>query len=352
MSELRFVLSGPGLIGRKHAELIAASPQAKLVAVVAPDNPLNNEFCETNAVPLFQDLDVAINVSGADAVILSSPNAFHHEQAQICIENRTPVLVEKPLTDDLKTAELLAIAAEQSGVPILVGHHRTYSPLLEVARNFITSDFFGTPVSVQGSALFYKPDHYFLDGPWRTMRGGGPILINMIHEVGILRFLFGEIASVTAKLSSATRGFEVEDSAAITFAFESGALGSFILSDASASNKSWEMTAGENPAYPFYPHENCYHFSGTKGSLDFPSMRFCTYEGQAEQSWWSEFKEGRLTVERQDPLARQLQHFINVVNGLEEPKVSARDGFKNMVVLEAIIKAASTGRETQIRQVR
>lgn len=268
-----------------------------------------------------------------------------------CIARGVPVLVEKPLTDRLDSAARLAAVSEASGVPVLVGHHRSYSPLLQVARRFLASDDFGTPVSVQGSALFYKPAAYFDDGPWRARRGGGPILINMIHEIGILRLLFGEIGSVTARLSSATRGFEVEDSAAMTFAFENGAVGAFVLSDVSASSKSWEMTAGENPAYPFFPDQDCYHFAGTTGSLDFPSMRFRTYRRRSERSWWSAFEEGRLDVTRCDPLETQLAHFIDVLRGRAVPRVSARDGYLNMVVLDAILAAGREGRETRVAPV-
>ncbi|WP_037373556.1 Gfo/Idh/MocA family protein [Sediminimonas qiaohouensis] len=349
--ELDFILSGPGLIGKKHAALIDAHPDARLSAVVAPDRPQNRGFSDTHGVPLFQDLDSALDAVDCGAAIVSSPNEFHYDQAMCCVERNIPVLIEKPLTDQLRTAAALADAAEARSVPVLVGHHRTYSPLLEIAQNFLKSEAFGNPVAVQGSALFYKPEDYFLAGPWRTRAGGGPILINMIHEIGILRFLFGEIESVTARVSSAARGFEVEDTAAVTFAFSNGAVGTFLISDASASSKSWEMTAGENPAYPFFPEENCYHFAGMMGSLDFPSMRFRTYSGRSERTWWAAFEEGRLAIEREDPLETQLTHFIDVIRGATPPRVSARDGYQNMVVLEAIVEAGRSGHEVRTDEI-
>src|SRR5262245_4661195 len=59
--------------------------------------------------------------------------------------------------------------------------------------------------------MFCKPDNYFEAGPWRRQPGGGPLLINMVHEVGNLRSLCGEIVAVQAFASSATRNFPVED---------------------------------------------------------------------------------------------------------------------------------------------
>jgi predicted dehydrogenase len=349
--ELRFLLSGPGLMGRKHVALLKENLDTRLAAIVAPAHSRNIELAAAEGVRLFSTIEEAIESEQIDAAIISSPNVFHYDQAMRCVESGIPALVEKPITDSLSSAAALASAAAERKVSLLVGHHRTYSPLLEVARAFMTSEKFGNAVCVQGAALFYKPADYFASGPWRTRLGGGPILINMIHEVGILRFLVGEIESVAAKFSRATREFEVEDSSAIIFSFRNGAIGTFLLSDASASSKSWEMTTGENPVYPHFPEQNCYHFSGTMGSLDFPSMRFRTYFGTPNRSWWQPFDEGQLSVKRHDPLTTQLKHFVDVVRGNAVPLVTARDGYLNMVIIEAIVKAANSSREVRISEI-
>lgn len=336
------------MIGRKHASLIANNPETRLSAIVAPEHIHNIEYAASMNVPWYPSVEAALRAQKIDAAIISSPNAFHFSQALDCIQRGIPSLVEKPLTDNLLQAEELVQAAEHAGTKVLVGHHRTYSPLLSVARDFLMSEQFGKAVTLQGSAQFYKPDDYYVAGSWRTKIGGGPILINLIHEIGIMRYLYGEIASVTACISRARRSFEVEDSAAITLAFDSGAIGTFILSDTSASSKSWEMTAGENPVYPHYSDQNCYHFGGTMGSLDFPSMRYRTYFGGHVQSWWQPFVESRLAFTRHDPLDLQLKHFVDVIHDRASPMVTARDGYLNMVVLEAIREAANSGREVRI----
>ncbi|WP_170468374.1 Gfo/Idh/MocA family protein [Ruegeria arenilitoris] len=334
--KLNVLLIGPGLIGRKHAEIIQQSSGARLAAIVAPDRGQNRTFADSCGVDFISELDQAFEGGGIDAAIVSSPNAWHFEQAMACIDRHIPVLVEKPITDDLASARKLNQAAEQKGVHVLVGHHRTHSSLLAPVEEFLNSPSFGQLVCVSGTALFYKPEEYFLEGEWRTRPGGGPVLINLIHEIGMMRHFCGEIVSVFALSSNAVRGFDVEDTVALTFAFKGGAIGSFLLSDTAASSKSWEMTSGENPAYPNYADESCYHFAGTMGSIDFPSMNVRSYLGGAKASWWLPFQENKLEVTRSDPLESQFAHFLQVVRGETQPRVSARDGYKNVLVIEAI----------------
>ncbi len=334
--KLRFLISGPGLIGKQHARLIEQRDDCELVAIVAPDDAGNREFAAAHSARFYTSLTDALSAETIDACIISSPNAFHYEQAATCLDCGIPCLVEKPVTDSLETAEALVTLVEQSGVPLLVGHHRRYSFLLGKALGFLHSERFGRLVALQGSALFYKPASYFVDGPWRAVPGGGPILINLIHEVDLMRQFGGEIATVQALAGHDIRNFEVEDTVSIAIKFRNGALGSFLLSDIAASSKSWEMTSGENPAYPHFPDETCYHFAGTNGSLDFPSMQAKTYGAEAQRSWWKPFEQFSLTFERRDPLTEQLDHFVNVIRHAEKPRVTAEDGYRNMLVIEAI----------------
>jgi predicted dehydrogenase len=341
--KLRILLSGPGLIGRQHARIVMSRSDCVLAGIVAPERQENLTYTSSIGVPFYSDLTTALNTSNADGVIVSSPNAFHHEQAIACLQHGIPALIEKPITDDLARAAEIVEVVDKTGVPLLIGHHRTYSPLVAVAKTFLTSDSFGQFVALQGSALFLKPDHYFEDGPWRMTKGGGPILINLIHEVGLMRTFAGEIHAIHAVCSNRTRGFEVEDTVAMSLEFANGGLGTFILSDTAASSKSWEMTAGENQAYPFFPDESCYHVAGTMGSIDFPSLFVRSYSSHENRSWWKSFEMDRLAVERADPLELQIDHFVKVIQRIDQPRVSAFDGFRNLQVIDAINRSIQSG---------
>jgi predicted dehydrogenase len=348
-SPVRIAIAGAGQIGKRHIEMIQRMPQRIALAAIVDPAPASVDYARTLGVPHYASLRALFAAGTPDGVVLASPNQLHVEQGLECVAARVPTLVEKPVGHTLEAGRRLCEAAEAAGVPILVGHHRRHSAIMAKAVETIASGALGRIVAVTGSVLFYKAENEgYFDGAyrWRQEPGGGPILLNMIHEIGNVRALCGEIVAVQAFTSNATRGFAVEDTAAIALRFASGALGTFILSDAAASNRSWEHTSGEDPRYdPAHTDDDdCYLVAGTFGSLAVPTMRLARYPTAADQSWHKPLAQSRLPLERADPLERQMAHFADVVEGKAAPLVTARDGLANLRVVDAIVEAALTGR--------
>jgi predicted dehydrogenase len=350
MTKTRISVVGAGLIGRRHIEEIQKSANETLASIVDL-SPHAAALAKQEGVEIYASLAELFAKDKPDGIILATPNAMHVDQGLACIDAGVPVLVEKPLGVTVESAQRLVDAAERVNHPLLVGHHRPHSPILHKAVEMIQSGVLGPIVGVMGSAVFYKPDTdgYFDDpNAWRRMPGGGPILINMIHEVGNLRAMVGEIVAVQAFSSNATRGFEVEDTVAINLRFANGALGSFLLSDTGACPKSWEQTSQENKDYASYPDEDAYVIVGAKGSLSVPSLRLKTYARDEDRSWFKPFECSRIEIARLDPLARQIAHFGALIRGEVQPLVSARDGLQNLLITEAISEAAKTGQVVHI----
>jgi len=342
LSPIRIAIAGAGLIGREHIRVINDNADCQLSAIVDP-SVTAEKLAAQYQIPHYPDLNALFaSQQKVDAVVLATPNALHHAQALQCLQAGVPILLEKPIAATVVEAQAIEQAAETTGVKVLIGHHRAHSPIMALAKQAITQGQLGDVVAVQGSALFFKPDDYFAAGPWRTQLGGGPIALNLIHEIHNLRMLCGEIVAVQAITSQARRNFAVEDTAVINLHFANGALGSFVLSDTAASARSWEQTAQENPAYASYEDENCYHIAGVLGSLSVPSMRLKKWNQPEERSWYTPFQCSTLELTRQDPLQLQMQHFVQVVRGLAEPLVSARDGLQNLRVTEAVVQAAAS----------
>jgi predicted dehydrogenase len=343
MAKLQIAVAGAGLIGRTHIGLIQASAECALAGIVDPAAGAA-ATAQAAGVPCFASLDALFAAGRPDGVIVATPNQLHVQQGLDCIAAGVPALIEKPLAQAVDEGLRLCAAAERAGAKILVGHHRVHSPLLASACQIVHQGRLGRLVAVVGSAMFYKPDDYFDEAPWRREPGGGPMLINLIHEIGSLRALCGEISAVQAFASSATRGFPVEDTVAINLRFANGALGTFLLSDTAASGRSWEQTAQENKHYATYADEDCYVVVGTDGSLAVPTMRLKTYATREDRSWWKPMASAVAATSRADPLQRQLEHFCAVIRGEAEPRVTARDGLANLRVTEAIAQAARTGK--------
>jgi len=344
---LRIAVIGAGLIGKVHIDQIQASCDCTLAAIADPTQA-GKEFAHAANITWFATLNELLIAEQVDGVILATPNTLHCEQAQQCIAAGVPTLIEKPVAHTLQEGIHLLSIAEASDVPLMVGHHRAHSPIMSKAREAIDSGVLGDLVAVIGSAMFYKPADYFEAAPWRTQHGGGPILINMIHEIGNLRYLCGEIASVQAVSSNARRGHCVEDTVGVLMRFDNDVIGTFMLSDTAASARSWEQTAQENKAYSTYPDEDCYHVTGTMGSLSIPTMKLKRFVTKAERSWYEPLTCEDITVARVDPLTVQLQHFCQVIRGEVSPLVSVRDGLQNLRVTEAVIEAAQTERLVKI----
>jgi predicted dehydrogenase len=341
LAKTRIAVAGAGQIGRAHMKVAQASATCTLSAIVDP-SPAAARAAAEAGVPHYDSLEGLLARDRPEGLILATPNPLHVPQALQCIAAGVPALIEKPLATSVAEGERL-LAAAAGKAKLLVGHHRAHSPIMAKAKEVIDSGVLGRLVAVMGSATFMKPEHYFEEAPWRREPGGGPILINMIHEVHNLRLLCGEIVAVQAIASHAVRRFPVEDTVAINLQFAGGVLGTFMLSDTAACARSWEQTSQENKAYPSYADEDCYVIAGTHGCLSIPTMRMKTYARPEDRSWWTPFDNSVVPLQREDPLVRQLEHFGAVIRGEASPLVSVRDGLANVRVTEAIAEAAKSG---------
>jgi predicted dehydrogenase len=340
MTALGIAIAGAGYIGRRHVEAIAACPAARLVALVDPD-PRAAEVAGQAGVPLVPSLDDL--PEAAEAVILATPTGLHLEQARHCLERGLPVLIEKPVTVTSEEAASLAALVAARAVPVLVGHHRRHSPAIAAARAVLAEGRIGRVVGAHVSILFCKHDAYF-EPDWRRRPGAGPILTNLVHEIDTLRYLLGEVEGVQATASSAIRGFEIEDSAAVILRFASGALATVLLSDAATTPWSWELTAGENPDYPMTGQSSTM-ISGTEGALEVPSLRLWQPEGPC--NWYTPLRTEAVARVEADPFDRQIAHFVQVARGAEAPLVTVADAARTQAVLGAVLEAIEFRKEVR-----
>ena len=357
-------LVGGGAIAPFHAKYLISSPTCELVAIIDPFPP-GLKLAKELSIPHFQSVGelLSSNCQKPDAYIVCVPSGLHVSVALDILEQATPkaLLVEKPLaTDSVSGAKLIAVAKEKR-VKILVGHHRRFNPYLEAARETIVDGRLGKITAISGLWAIKKNDGYFDEAKWRASRsgGGGPVWINLVHEIDALHYLMGsKIVRVWVAATAKERTHDkiesddaVEEGAAILMQFGNGVVGTFIICDNVASPYNWEHATGENPLLPRATEPvDSYRVFGTKGSLSVPDLVLWTYQNSslqtsaAEVGWNQPMMRQIVDVGNGIPFQRQAEHLANLITGEEEePRCSGNDGLAAVKVCEAVIEALTSG---------
>jgi predicted dehydrogenase len=296
-------------------------------------------------VPHYAEWDAMLDQVKPDGAIIALPNQLHEPVALSCISRNIACLIEKPIAETLPAAWRITLAAEQSGTPVLVGHQRRHSPDIRAAKQTIEAGDLGPLVAVNGMTLFDKPNDYF-NAEWRTKAGGGVLLINLIHDIDVLRYLVGEIDSIRAFTSYASRGFEVEDTASLAIKFENGTLGTFIISDSAVSPWAWEYTSGQALYHPTQPGA-CLFLAGRKAALSVSDMYMWRHAHEHEH-WQHPLVREHRAPERSLTYVNQLDHFIQVIHRKVTPLISARDGMNTLAATLAVSRAGREDRAVSV----
>lgn len=345
MNPLSIGIVGAGAIGRMHAEVIAGSGFAT-VAGVADPTEAGRQFCRERGLAWYPDHGALLDAGGIEALIVATPNQTHLDIGLAAIDRGLPALIEKPVAVTVAEGEALAAASAGAGVPVLVGHHRRHNPAIAKAREMVQGGALGRLTNATVLYTFYKHDAYF-DLAWRREPGGGPVLINLIHEIDLIRFVCGEVAAVQAVTSGKVRGLPVEDTAAVLLELQNGGLVTISLSDTAVTPWSWDLASGELPNYPPQAKPVNSHFiSGTEGSLALPSLEHWRYDG--EKSWFAGLTHAVLPVEPESPYQRQLRHLLDVTRNGVRPLIDAADATRTLTVTLAVQEAARQRRRLEM----
>ncbi|KAJ6491461.1 hypothetical protein DFH09DRAFT_370156 [Mycena vulgaris] len=342
------VVGASGLIGLRHTQHCLAEPLVTLACIVDPA-PAGKALAEIHGVPYFASVDAMLAARVAmDGAILATPNATHAPLGEQLLRAGVHTLVEKPMATNRETAHPLVAAAAETRCKLLVGHHRRFNPHVVAAKQLLDAGSLGRVLAVQGLWTALKPAAYF-EPPtaWRAeAESGGVVLINLVHDLDLLRHLLGDVVRVYCERGVSTRGAPAEETGALTMAFKSGAVGTFVFSDAVASPHNFEAATGENPMIP-YKGESVYTFLGTRGTASFPELKVHHYNPGGD--WTNEFvTEPAAEVEAVPPFTRQLQHFVRVCMGQEEPNCSGLEALKTIILVEAVKESMKTGKAIDV----
>ncbi|MGV6806090.1 MAG: Gfo/Idh/MocA family protein [Ruegeria sp.] len=317
----KLLVVGGGLIGIRHVRAVQAHPGCQLVGLADPDMAINVDVPRFNSM---EDVDCRV-----DGVIIATPTHLHAEHGKAAAQRGWHMLIEKPVAASVPDAIALGRAIKSAGVASLVGHHRRYHTSVQRLKSCITNGEIGRIVTVSLLWAMRKPGEYFSQN-WRTS-GGSPVMINLVHDIDLLRFVFGEISDIVTIRGASERDGDRVESGAVSLAFESGATGTISFSDASASPWGFEAGTGENPNIGTTSQDMMW-ITGTKGAISYPSMAI--WHGR---DWGTPAQKSRTDdcANRIFPLEEQLNHFLNVMDGAR-PLIDVEDGARTLAVTTRI----------------
>jgi predicted dehydrogenase len=160
-----------------------------------------------------------------DAVFVCSWTSAHREAVAAAVARGKSVFCEKPLATDLDGAVEMCDLVEAAGVVNEVGLVLRSSPAFLALRELIRDDASGPIMSVVFRDDQYIPTQGMYNSTWRGDRskaGSGALLEHSIHDVDILEWLCGPVATVSAHMANHHGLDGIEDSVAAMFRFEDG----------------------------------------------------------------------------------------------------------------------------------
>jgi predicted dehydrogenase len=162
-------------------------------------------------------------------VWICTPTASHRQLLERAAAAKLAIFCEKPLAPNLADAEAMAATVERAGVINQVGLVLRTAPVFATLRDIVRSGRLGRPMAAVFRDDQYLPNQGQYASAWRadvTIAGGGTLIEHSIHDLDILRWMLGEVESVTGRSANFAGHEGIEDLAVATLTFASGATAS------------------------------------------------------------------------------------------------------------------------------
>jgi len=211
---IRWGIIGCGNVAEyKSGPPLAQTPGSELIAVMRRDARKAADFAQRHGARRWHtDAEALIADADVNAIYIASPHALHAAHVKLAAEAGKIVLCEKPVGISTAEAQACVDVCHAHEVPLSVPYYRRYWPIVRKMRELLPDGAIGRVVA----ARVQLADYFAGDPnrPWLTAResaGGGALANAGSHWVDLIRYLLGDIASVSAHCSSHASGFETED---------------------------------------------------------------------------------------------------------------------------------------------
>lgn len=219
---------GAGLIATFHSKMLSASGEAfERTGVYDPDRARAEAFVKAARGGTVCDSEDEV-FDSCDAVYICTWTSEHPRLVEKAAERGLAIFCEKPLAVNLEAARAMADTVDEAGVPNQVGLVLRRSPAFTVLRDMANDPANGRIMSVVFRDDQFIPVRGHYGSTWRgevDKVGAGTLLEHSIHDVDMLEWVCGPIASVNARSAEFHGLAGIEDVLNATLEFENGALG-------------------------------------------------------------------------------------------------------------------------------
>jgi predicted dehydrogenase len=316
---------GVGSLGQHHARIYSTLPSAELTGIFETSDARAAEICAKYNCRRFTTLEEL--GEACDAVSVVVPTDKHAVVALPLLANGCHLLIEKPICASLAEAEQVLAAAQAAGVLVQVGHIEHFNPVMGFLEKEVSQPKF---ISAERLAPF-------------TPRGTevGVVLDLMIHDIGIVLEL---VKSPVVKIDSVGVSVlsKTEDIANARLQFANGCVANLSTSRMSLK-KVREIRVFQPSGYFSFDFMNqTGHLVRKAGMMEYAGKLIA---GAIKPGDLSAVPIEPVPLEKGEPLALELAHFVDSVAKAKQPKVGAALGKTALEVAIAVteqIRAAST----------
>jgi len=344
MKEHGVGIVGCGMIAEYHTRAIREIPGARVIAAWSR-NPANGrkiaELAGGNCA-VFDDLSAMLATPGLDTVCICTPSGAHMEPALAAARAGKHVVVEKPLEITLPRCDAIIAACGSAGVSLCTIFPSRFSAANQKLKEAVQSGRFGRLTLGDTHVKWWRIQDYYDSGGWRgtwALDGGGALMNQAIHNVDLLTWLMGDVASLCASTATlAHERIEVEDTAVAAVRFRNGALG---VIEAATSvypglHKRIEIHGDRGSARVEQDDITLWSFRdpapGDEAILAGIQARSSGNSGASDPRGISH--EGHRA---------QLADFFDAIDSNRPPLVDGREGRRAVEIIRAIYRSASTG---------
>lgn len=337
MAPVGIGILGTGMIARYHAHAIAATPEARLVAVCREDATRAAQAEADFGVPCETSLQSFLTRQDLDAICICTPSGLHAQQTIAAAQAGKHVLVEKPLALNLADADAMLTACQNANVLLAVALQRRTDPQFIAIHEAIAAGELGRLVLGNVTIPYVRPQSYYDSADWRgtwALDGGGALMNQGVHLIDLLLWFMGDLAAVQAEAGTLAHEIEVEDCITAALRFQNGALGSIVATTAAA---------------PGFPHR--VEVYGTLGGVQIEGERILRWEGGGSQR--------SSTTDDIGPTAAGagakptgistvghtliMQDFVEAIQSGRPPLVPGEEGRRSLAAVLDIYAAAQRG---------